>query len=184
MYGMVNRAIGEMVITDVGEDAWEAVKASAGVAVDIFVIDDAYPDHMTFALLAAASERLGISLPEIMRKFGIHWVMVTARRDYEDLLLAGGQSLREFLCYLPSLHERVSRVLPQLDPPVFWCSDLTERSVHLHYRSHRTGLTDFVEGLLLGLGQYFQTPVEVSIVAGKVAGADAGADDDEFLVRW
>lgn len=58
MYGMVIRAIGQVVITDLGENAGEVVKVSAGGEVDIFISDIAYPDHLTFALLAAVSERL------------------------------------------------------------------------------------------------------------------------------
>jgi hypothetical protein len=180
MYGMINRAIEELVITARGEKAWEAVKASAGVEVDIFISNDAYPDEMTVSLAAAATEHLGLSSPEFMRQFGIHWVVITATRDYEDLLLAGGTSLREFLCNLPNLHERVSLLLPHLDPPTFRCSDLAEHSLRLHYQSRRIGLTHFVEGLLLGLGIHFQIPVKVSLVAEK----QAGADHDEFLIEW
>lgn len=180
MYGMVNRGIEELVVKEQGLAAWEDVKRSSGVEVDIFISNDSYPDKLTYLLVGAASERLGISLQEFLRRFGIHWVMTTAKDNYEDLLCLGGASLLEFLVNLPKLHERISVFLPHLDPPTFSCSDVTDHSLRLHYYSHRLGLTHFVEGLILGLGLYFQTPVEVSIAAEKAA----GADHDEFLIRW
>jgi hypothetical protein len=50
----------------------------------------------------------------------------------------------------------------------------------LHYQSHRAGLAPFVRGLITGLGQLFDTVVEVTHAADK----SAGADHDEFIIRW
>ena len=52
--------------------------------------------------------------------------------------------------------------------------------MHLHYFTHRAGLTSFVKGLLSGLGKKFGTPVRSSLLQSK----DAGADHDAFLVEW
>jgi hypothetical protein len=99
---------------------------------------------------------------------------------YADLLASGGSSVREFLFILPHFHQRISLLFPHLDPPEFRCEEVSERSLRLHYYSRRQGLTHFVEGLILGLGSYFQTAVTVSITAQKLS----GADHDEFLVEW
>ena len=50
-------------------------------------------------------------------------------------------------------------MMPQLVPPEFACSDIGERTLHLHYRSQRPGLVPFVEGLLDGLGELFHVKV-------------------------
>jgi hypothetical protein len=55
-----------------------------------------------------------------------------------------------------------------------------ENSLRLHYRSHRAGLAPFVRGLIVGLGQMFDTAADVVQMADK----SSGADHDEFLVRW
>lgn len=180
MYGMVNRAIQEWISVEYGEPAWDAVKEAAGVDFDIFIISEAYPDEVTFSLLAAVSKEVNLPAAEVSRRFGVHWVTHTAQRYYTDLLSAGGSSIREFLCNLPHFHQRISLIFPHLEPPRFRCSDVTERSLRLHYYSTRTGLTHFVEGLVLGLGSHFQTAVTVSIAAQK----SEGADHDEFLVDW
>jgi hypothetical protein len=180
MYGMVNRAIEELIIGDYGPAAWESVKRLAGVDEDVFISSAGYPDKITYALVAAGAAELGIPLPEFLRRFGIHWVTRTASMLYADLLASGGSSVREFLFNLPHFHQRISLLFPHLDPPEFRCEEVAERSLRLHYYSRRPGLTHFVEGLILGLGSYFQTSVTVSITAQK----SSGADHDEFLVEW
>lgn len=180
MYGMVNRAIEELIIADYGPPAWESVKASAGVDTDVFISSSGYPDEVTYSLVAAAATELNIPAPDFLRQFGIHWVTGTARVHYAELLASGGSSIGEFLFNLPHFHQRVSLLFPHLDPPEFRCEEVAERSIRLHYFSRRLGLTHFVEGLILGLGAHFQTPVTVSITAQK----SSGADHDEFLVEW
>jgi len=177
---MVNRAIEELIIDGYGSATWESVKMVAGVDEDVFISSTGYPDEITYALVTAGAAELGISLPEFLRRFGIHWVTRTARVHYADLLAAGGSSVREFLVNLPHFHQRISLLFPNLDPPEFRCEEVAERSLRLHYYSRRPGLTHFVDGLILGLGTYFQTSVTVSITAKK----SSGADHDEFLVEW
>lgn len=180
MYGMVNRALEELITGEFGAHTWESVKVAAGVDVDVFISGDGYPDEITYSLIGAATRILDVSAAELLQKFGVHWVTKTARAHYADLLASGGTSLPVFLSNLPRFHERIGLMFPHLDPPEFRCSEVAERSLRLHYFSHRAGLTHFVEGLILGLGAYFETPVNVSIVAKR----SAGADHDEFLLSW
>jgi hypothetical protein len=69
---------------------------------------------------------------------------------------------------------------PKLQPPEFSCTDVGATSLRLHYYSHRPGLTDFVVGLVQGLGKLFNTPVKWTLVQSK---AD-GADHDIFEIHW
>ncbi len=180
MYGMVNRAIEDLIVSEYGPAAWESIKGSAGVDEDVFISSHGYPDELTYSLVTAAATELGIPLREFLQRFGIHWVTRTARLHYADLLASGGSSVREFLFNLPHFHQRISLLFPHLDPPEFRCDEIAERSLRLHYYSRRSGLTHFVEGLILGLGAHFQTSVTVSITSQK----SSGADHDEFLVEW
>jgi hypothetical protein len=180
MYGMVNKAIEDMVISGHGEETWERIREEAGVEVDVFVRTEGYPDEMTYALVGAASEILKIPAAEVLEAFGVHWVVKTAQEGYGDMMAAGGKTLGEFLVNLPNFHSRVGMIFPHLAPPQFSCSDITERSIRMHYRSHRSGLAPFVVGLFKGLGQMFSTPVKVKHRVDK----SAGADHDEFVVCW
>lgn len=180
MYGMVNKAIEDMVIAGYGEQVWERIKAKAGIDVEVFVSNEGYPDEMTYGLVGAASEVLQIPAGDILEAFGEHWILKTATQGYGDMMAAGGKNLREFLVNLPDFHSRVSMILPHLAPPQFFCSGAGEQWVRLRYVSHRAGLAPFVVGLFKGLGKMFQIQATVQQVADKSAGADC----DEFLVSW
>jgi hypothetical protein len=159
---------------------WERIKQRAGIDVDVFISNEGYDDSVTYALVGAASEELNLPAEKILEAFGIHWVVKTAQKGYGDLLASGGGNFKEFMVNLPNFHARLSMIFPHLQPPEFACSDIGERSLRLHYRSQRAGLSPFVRGLILGLGQLFQTEVAVAQVAHK----SAGADHDEFAVQW
>lgn len=180
MYGMVNKAIEDMVVANHGEAVWEEIKQKADVDVDVFVSSEGYPDEMTYALVVAASEVLKTPASDILETFGIHWIIQTAQIGYGDMMAAGGKTLPEFLKNLPNFHSRVSMILPHLEPPRFLCTDIQDNSIRLHYISHRQGLAPFVVGLLKGLGQRFSVPVSVQQVADRAA----GAEHDQFLVSW
>lgn len=180
MYGMVNRSVEELITSVHGEATWLAVKRRAGVADEAFISHVGYPDDITYRLVAAASDVLGIPPDDILRAFGEHWVLHTAAKGYAHFLRAGGNAIDEFLCHLPHLHDRIVLVYPKLIPPRFEVTDRMSRSLHLHYYTHRPGLTAFAEGLIIGLGKLFGTPTRVTLLQSKTA----GGDHDEFLVEW
>ena len=180
MYGMVNRAVEDMVCMHHGEAVWEQIKARAGVEVDVFFGNESYPDEITYQLVAAGSEVLKLPPEKVLEAFGEHWLLHTAQEGYGGLLSAAGKSLPEFLENLPNFHTRVAMIFPKLQPPRFRTSDITGRSLRLHYFTNRPGLTPFVVGLLHGLGKRFQTPVQVTALEAKTQ----GADHDVFLIEW
>lgn len=180
MYGMVNKAVEDMVCMHHGEQVWEQIKAKAGVDVEVFMSNEGYPDEITYDLVAAASVVLEVPAEQILHGFGEHWVLHTAQEGYGGLMKAAGKTLPEFLCNLPNFHSRVAMIFPKLQPPRFQCTDITDRSLKLHYFSHRPGLVPFVVGLMQGLGKLFKTPVTVTLREAK---AD-GADHDVFDVTW
>lgn len=180
MYGMVNKAVEQMVVMHHGEAVWEQIKARAGVEVDVFMSNEGYPDEITYNLVAAACEILQAPPVQILRGFGEHWVLHTAQKGYGGLMQAAGRTLPEFLRNLPDFHSRVAMIFPKLQPPRFECTDITERSLTLHYFSHREGLAEFVVGLMHGLGKMFNTPTTVRQTAAKAN----GADHDVFEVTW
>ena len=180
MYGMVNKAVEDMVLLHHGETVWEQIKTKAGVDVDVFMSNESYSDDITYNLVGAASEVLKVPPEQILMGFGEHWVLHTAQEGYGGLMKAAGKNLPEFLSNLPNFHTRVAMIFPKLQPPRFECSDITERSLSLHYYSHRPGLAPFVVGLMQGLGRMFETPVTVRLAEAK----NQGADHDAFEVTW
>ena len=180
MYGLVNKAVEELVTTNFGEDKWELIKAKAGVDVEVFISNEGYPDEVTYKLVGAATEVLGLPAEQILIAFGEHWVLKTANESYGPMMKSGGKTLREFLVNLPNFHTRVAMIYPNLQPPRFACSDLTDDSLKLHYYTHRPGLTSFVVGLVQGLGKLYNTPATCVVVETK----ESGGDHDVFDVTW
>ncbi len=180
MYGMVNKAVEDMVLRHHGEPTWSRIKERARCPFEVFLSNESYPDSVTSDLVGAASVELETAPGEILEAFGEHWVLHTAMEGYGGLMRAAGSSLPEFVRNLNDLHSRVSMIFPRLQPPDFECSDVTEGSLRLHYRSHREGLDRLVVGLVRGLGKMFSLPVSVEHVAKRAE----GADHDQFLVRW
>ncbi|BCL34066.1 hypothetical protein NSMS1_05130 [Nostoc sp. MS1] len=110
MYGLVNKAIQDMISKYHGEDTWEAIKQKAGLEdIDFFVGMDAYNDDVTYSLVSAASEVLNTPADELLKAFGEYWVTYTAQEGYGELLASVGDCLPQFIENLDNLHARVSR---------------------------------------------------------------------------
>ena len=179
MYGMVNRAVRDMVLARFGSEAWETIRTKATAPAD-FEKMQAYDDQVTYRLVGAASEFLRIPPADVMRTFGVYWVIETAATGYGPLLALWGNTLEQFLGNLDALHSRVAETFTALQPPSFRVVTHAPGDLEVHYTSHREGLAPFVMGLLEGVGQRFQTAVEIEHVASKAA----GEDHDVFRVRY
>jgi hypothetical protein len=180
MYGIVNKAIEELVIANFGEDKWEAIKVRSGIDIDFFISSEPYDDDITFKLAQAVSEEMGMTLGAVLEAFGEWWVLKTTKEKYGGLMEAGGNDLKEFLINLPLFHNRVMLIYPKLTPPEFKVTDITENSINLHYFSKREGLQDFVRGLIQGLAKMYNTPVTINLVQTR----DEGSSHEIFNVIW
>lgn len=180
MYGIVNKAIQDLVIEQFGASEWEAVKEKSGVDVDFFLSNEPYDDAITYKLAGAASEVLGISVGQVLNAFGEWWILKTGKEKYGGLMEAGGSNLREFLVNLPMFHNRIMLMYPKLTPPEFKVSDATENSIHVHYHSKREGLQEFVRGLLSGLAKMYNVEAVIELLQTR----DEGSTHEIFKVSW
>lgn len=181
MYGLVNKAVEDLVTSKFGQDSWDQIRRKAGLQNEGgFVRMNAYPDAVTYDLVAAASEVLGLTGEQVLEAFGEHWTVYTAQEGYGPMLDLAGSSLIEFLENLDQLHARVGMSFPQLRPPSFSVTDVTADSARLHYTSERVGLAPLVVGLLRGLGKRFGQRVEIT--HDRRRGVDS--DHDEFLITF
>lgn len=179
MYGLVNRAIHELVTEAFGASTWEAVCAEVGIDPVGFVAMDNYPDKLTYDLVGAVSGRTGMEPNAVLEAFGKYWVEYTGMQGYGSLMASAGSTIPEFLQNLDALHSRVSATYDELQPPSFAVDVEDESTLILHYYSHRPGLAPMLIGLIQGLGQLLETQVEVELLRSR---AD-GNDHDEFRVR-
>ena len=90
MYGLVNQAVQDLVVSKFGADTWNQIKAKAGVSVEAFSRMDPYPDELTYRMVGAASEVLGMAPDDVLVAFGEHWVLFTGKEGYGHMFDAAG----------------------------------------------------------------------------------------------
>lgn len=179
MYGLVNRALQQLVCTQHGKCLWTEIRSRAGVADEVFLRMESYPDEMTYGLVASASEVLDAPAELLLKEFGRYWVRYTMVEGYGALLSDLGPSFQEALAALDGMHARVALLYPALKPPRFSVSDVAQDRVSLHYRSERSGLAPMIIGLVEGLGERYQLRIAVTHAVAK---EDSG-DHDRFDIR-
>ena len=180
MYGIVNKAIEDLVISKFGVEKWEAVKKRSGVDVDFFISNEPYDDDITYRLAGAVGEEMDLPVSIVLQVFGEWWILKTGKEKYGGLMEAGRHTLREFLINLPMFPSRIMLIYPKLTPPEFKVSHIDEHSIHVHYFSKRVGLQEFVRGLLTGLGIMYNSPMEVELIESR----ESGNDHEVFKVSW
>jgi hypothetical protein len=180
MYGIVNKAIEDLVKVNFGEAKWEAVKKRSGVEVDYFLSNEPYDDAITYQLAGAVAEEMEMPVEKVLEAFGEWWILKTGKEKYGGLMQAGGNNLKEFLINLPVFHNRIMLMYPKLTPPEFQVSNVEENSIQIHYFSKREGLQEFVRGLLSGLGKMYETPVRIELLESR----NDGKNHEIFKVSW
>ncbi|MEM8925733.1 MAG: heme NO-binding domain-containing protein [Actinomycetota bacterium] len=178
MYGLVNIAIRDLLVSAHGEETWDRIRERAGVTTTNFIAMERYADSVTYDLVGAASEELGTPADKLLGAFGEYWTRYTADKGYGDTLDFAGADLETFLTNLDAMHARVALSFPDLNPPGFDLDRTDDGRLLLHYHSDREGLAPMVEGLLHGLGQRFDKRLEIEHLP---AGTD-GEDHDRFLI--
>jgi len=159
---MVNQAIVEYLGDEFGSQVLETVLDRSGCAETPFDGMTQYPDETSYALIGAAVDATGLPAENILEQVGDFWVDFALRSDYGDLLRMAGKDIPSLLQNLDHLHLRVGEAFDDLKPPSFWCSEITEESLVLHYASDRPGLEPMVAGIIRGLGRLLATDASIS----------------------
>jgi hypothetical protein len=180
MYGLVNKAIKDLVVSNHGESVWQEICERADFLEQDFIGMNPYPDKLTFDLVKHTSDVLSVEQSVVLELFGEYWILYTAREGYGDLLDLTGSTFVEFLDNLDMLHYRINNLMPQLEAPQFRARNKTENSVELEYHSNRVGMIPMLIGLIRGLGRRFELEVTTEQIQFKAQG-DAC---DVFKITW
>ena len=181
MYGLVNKAIQDLVCEKFGEGKWMEIKNLSGFEDDFFIGLNPYPDSLTYALVKNASKVLGADASIVMELFGEYWILYTVNEGYGDMIVLAGDTLTEFLNNLNMLHERVNNIMPELIAPQFYTRNENSNSIELEYHSHREGLSPMVIGLLKGLCKRFgKENFTVSVIERKAQNGSC----EVFKIEW
>ena len=129
MYGIINKAIEELVKSNFGDEKWDVILEKSGIEQNYFISSEPYDDDITFRLAKTISEEMDISLESVLVTFGEWWIIKTTKDKYSGLMETGGNNLKDFLINLPLLHNRVMLLFPKLTPPEFKISDIEQNSL-------------------------------------------------------
>ncbi len=167
MYGLVNKAIEDLICEKFGEEKWEEILEDADIDIEGFVSMQSYEDDVSFKLVGSISKILDIPANDVLKTFGSFWVTYTALKGYESLLKLTGESLEEFIFNIDVLHTRVAKSYPNLVPPKFTTHKISDNHYEITYESEREGLSPMVIGLLEGLGERFKKNIQVEQISFK-----------------
>ena len=162
MYGLVNKAIKEFVITHYGNETWEETYKELELSENQFLSMESNPDEITFQIINSICDKSGYPQKELAEQLGEYFLTFAAKEGFEDLMELSGDTLPELLQNLNNLHFRVKTLMPNLNPPRFEVSELTEHSLKLHYYSSRDGFDIFLIGVLKGLAKRFNLLVTLT----------------------
>ncbi len=179
MDGLVTKALASVIRARLGDAAYAEVLRDAGVAETVFTSGEVHSDEVTFRLVGVAARALATSPAAVLEMLGEHWVEFAIREGYGRFLTTAGRTFRDVLMNLDRMHEKISLCYPHLQLPTFWCSEITDDTLVLHYSSARSGLSPLVVGIVRGLARMHHARVGIEHRRRR---AD-GAHHDEFLVR-
>ena len=167
MYGMIHCGIRQMVVEELGEEAWVSLERDLGSGPQDMIAAMVYDDALTIRFLVTASERLGLTLEEGLKSFGRYWIRFAERGSFGSILRFTGSDIAAFIANLDRMHRAVVAALPEAQVPSFSLVRQEPGLLRVQYRSDRSGLEPFVLGLLQGIVDRFDLEGEVARVPSQ-----------------
>lgn len=168
MYGMIHRGIRSMMQAKLGEEAWFALEKKIGIGPTELLTGMVYDDSLTLEIISEAAARLNLTADECLFEFGRYWIDYASRGSLSAVMTLTGRDLASFISNLDRLHLSVGMAMPDTRLPNFKVTLDEPGFLRVEYLSHRTGMEDFVSGLLYGLIERFGLAGDVSIADNTV----------------
>jgi hypothetical protein len=164
MYGMIHKGVRQMVIDQLGEEAWSATERKLGIGPTELVTGMVYEDSLTIEIIAEAADRLNLDMENCLVEFGRYWIKFAERGSFASFMDFTGQDFPSFISNLDRMHLAVATAMPKAQVPSFSLIKNSPGRMEVEYRSDRTGLEKFVIGLFLGLLDRFQRQGTVNVI--------------------
>lgn len=162
MKGVIVKCLEDLVVTKFGKDKWEKSLEDIGLKNKpaLFLVISDVPDEQVMKLIGAVCKNLGISLEQAADAFGQHWVHVYSQKLYSHYYEAS-KNAKEFLLNMDNVHSTLTKAMINAQPPRFRYEWKDDRTLIMHYMSHR-GLIDFAVGLVKAVGEYYKENISVT----------------------
>jgi hypothetical protein len=152
-------ALRRHVVTTFGADTWEALLVDVGTPGRLFTSLSDYPDQDVLALVGSASALLGVDGSEVLRGFG-RSLVTDLLATYGSLVSATWTAFDLLEHTESTIHTVVRARNPSARPPVLTALRRGPELVALTYSSSRQ-LCALAQGIVLGIGDHFGTPLQV-----------------------
>jgi hypothetical protein len=159
MKGVVFNILEEFILENWGDDVLDDIMDVCPLHTkEPFVGPKTYPDSDLFALVTTATEKLGVPVEDAVRAFGRFAFPRLAGRF--PVFLEGHQEAQSFMLSVHDvIHVEVAKLMEGAVLPDFIYHDSRPGSLVIDYYSSRQ-LCHLFEGLLMGVGDHFNTEIE------------------------
>lgn len=161
MYGMIHQALRDMALRELTEAEWDGLLRDRGHDGALFIGMEYYDDEVTMALMHLLAERMGLCIDDFLRAFGNVWIEFAGASAYGRILDMAGDDFLSFLESLDRMHSSIRSNMPRADLPSFEVLQAHGAAIELRYRSSRSGLAPFVQGVLSAAAERFGERVEI-----------------------
>jgi hypothetical protein len=181
MDGLIHQSFKGLVLSKYGERTWDTLIQSENISNDSFIATREYSDSLLFRMIESTSDLIDVDSTSLLREFGYHFIMVTARENYRSMIRFHGSSGIMLLKNLNAMHARLKSTFVNYEAPVFEVCDVQERSCTLIYLSKRSGLKEFVVGLIRGVADFYNEKIEL---LDQGHGRDGELYKYSFKITW
>lgn len=165
MYGMIHRAMRQMVFEQLGEEAWLALEQRLGIGPTELLTGMVYEDALTLEIIGEAAARFNLTVDECLVEFGRYWIRYAEQGSLASIMKFTGQNLASFIKNLDRLHLAVGAAMPGTQLPSFTTLESSDGYLKVEYRSDRVGMEKFVYGLFLGLMHRFAAHGDITVAS-------------------
>jgi len=176
MYGVIHRALRQMVTTSHGPATWEEVAKAAETGDFDMLATYAHGDDVTERIVLCSAAAMGQAPFQFLENFGQYWIRFAFSGEYGHLMQFCGSDFRTIINNMNRLHQGVAKTMPGTRPPKFWIISDDGHTIVVRYESQRKGLTPFVSGLLKGLLTHLGMEGRVSVLSECEASVDFQID--------
>jgi hypothetical protein len=163
MKGTILNSLEQLVTEKHSRDHWRKILVAAGLnEMTMFSAMADVDDGKVLQMVGATCQVLGIELKDFMRVWGDFWVGTWVPKLYGSYL-HGVTGARDYFLRLDSIHESVTRNIPNARPPRFAYEWKSDRVLRMTYSSQR-GLIDLMVEWAGAVGRHFKEQIVVTKV--------------------
>jgi hypothetical protein len=166
MKGSVVDCIAKLVQTKFGRAKWEQILVGAGLRSHAFFLPiQDVNDETVFAILGSLCRVLQLSQKQALDAFAEYWMNDYGRKVYPTYF-RGMKNSKDFLLKMDSVHEQLTKHVPNARPPRFTYEWKNENTLIMGYESPRN-LIDLMVSMTKAVGTYYRENLIVEKLSDK-----------------